>query len=142
MCTHPSTKETVVEQFFQQYGIFIIPGLVLIGLMWWSSTQRKRMEAERLKREEELFTSLVPGTWVRTVFGFWGRYVDTDGEVVILETADGTEMYWEKKTIQEVGTPPFASESHEDYTEEEDLEDDEDDETILGFEGPDTEQKN
>ncbi|WP_253953981.1 preprotein translocase subunit YajC [Schaalia sp. 19OD2882] len=130
-----------MAQFFQTYGTYIVLGAVLLGLMWWSSNSRKRMEAQRAEREAKMLADLTPGAWVKTVFGFWGRYVDTDGDIVILETADGTETYWEKKTIQEVGTPPFASDSHEDASVEA-ADEDEDEETVLGLDKPENDLKN
>ena len=43
-----------------------------------------------------------------TTSGFYGRYVETDGDVIVLETSDGTETLWTSRAIVSVGNPPFA----------------------------------
>ncbi|WP_022867884.1 preprotein translocase subunit YajC [Schaalia vaccimaxillae] len=96
---------------FQQYSMYILIAVVFIAMMWYSNRSRKRMMEQQRKREEEMLEKLVPGAWVHTAVGFWGRFVDADGDVVVLETVDGTEMYWDRSMLREVGTePPFASE--------------------------------
>lgn len=93
-----------------QYGFLIIMAVLLIVMMWFSSRSRKKMQQQQQEQKRLLDEGLVPGVWARTAIGFWGRYVDQDGEVVILETPDGTETYWDRSAIRSVGEPPFASE--------------------------------
>lgn len=87
--------------------LIVLLGLLVV-MMVMSSRGRKKMMEQQAERERTLTESLVPGAWVKTGVGLWGRYVDTDGDIIILETADGTEMYWERSMIREVGEPPFA----------------------------------
>ncbi|MDC4233226.1 preprotein translocase subunit YajC [Actinomyces sp. B33] len=99
-----------MAEVFQQYSLYIIMGIVLIGMMWFSSRSRKQMQAQQAERERSMAENMVPGAWVHTAVGFWGRFVDADGDVIVLETADGVEMYWDRSMIREVGTePPFAA---------------------------------
>ena len=91
-------------------GFLVIMGVMLVAMMLLSSRSRKKMQAQQQERERKMAEDLVPGVWVKTAFGFWGRYVDQDGDIVILETPDGTETYWERQAIRDVGEPPFAVE--------------------------------
>ena len=109
--------------------------VVMIAFMWWSSRSRKKqMEKMELDKREQL-AAVTPGEWVRTRVGFWGRFVDLDGDIVVLETTDGHEMYWEREMIAEIGgQPPLAStEDNEatDGTKTEEISDE--DEAILGL---------
>ena len=52
---------------------------------------------------------MVPGAWVQTYSGFFGRFVDTDGDVIILETPSGEETYWLRAAIRAVTDPPFET---------------------------------
>ena len=62
---------------------------------------------EQEKRDQ--LAAVTPGEWVRTRVGFWGRFVDLDGDIVVLETSNGHEMYWEREFIAEIGgQPPLA----------------------------------
>ena len=61
---------------------------------------------------------MVPGAWVMTTSGFYGRYVETDGDVIVLETSDGTETLWTSRAIVSVGNPPFAPDAVDTNTED------------------------
>lgn len=95
-------------EFLTNNPLLVVLLGLLVVMMIMSSRGRKKMMEQQAERERMLSESLVPGAWVKTGVGLWGRYVDTDGDIVILETADGTEMYWERSMIREVGEPPFA----------------------------------
>lgn len=97
-------------EFLTNNPLLIILLGLLVVMMIMSSRGRKKMMEQQAERERLLNESLVPGVWVKTGVGLWARYVDTDGDIVILETADGTEMYWERSMIREVGDLPFAPE--------------------------------
>jgi len=71
---------------------------------------------------------------VKTTGGFWGRFVDRDGDVVILETPGGTETYWEMSVVRDLGEPPFASDELEAEPEPET------EAPVLGLDGPTFEQ--
>ncbi|MDU5542729.1 preprotein translocase subunit YajC [Varibaculum cambriense] len=83
--------------------------LAVIGafllMMIFSSRNAKKKQAEQ---RDKLANDMVPGAWVMTTSGFYGRYVDTDGDVIVLETSDGTETLWTSRAIVSVGNPPFA----------------------------------
>lgn len=99
-------------------GTILMLGLMavaFIGLNMFSkrSNQKRIDEKERMIREE-----LVPGVWVHTSVGFFGRFVEIDGDVLILETPSGEETYWNKAVIRSVGDLPFeAEEDAEDMPE-------------------------
>lgn len=83
--------------------------LAVIGafllMMIFSSRNAKKKQAEQ---RDKLANDMVPGAWVMTTSGFYGRYVETDGDVIVLETSDGTETLWTSRAIVSVGNPPFA----------------------------------
>ena len=84
--------------------------VVMIAFMWWSSRSRKKQMEKMEQDKREQLAAVTPGEWVRTRVGFWGRFVDLDGDIVVLETTDGHEMYWEREMIAEIGgQPPLAS---------------------------------
>lgn len=119
--------------FLLQNPLLVMLLVMLVVMMIFSSRSRKKMMARQEEQQRQLAESLVPGAWVKTAFGFWGRYVDQDGDVVILETANGTETYWDRQVIREVGQPPFASEEAEDVQETEQAGEDP---APLGLESP------
>jgi Preprotein translocase subunit YajC len=87
--------------------------LMMVGVFalnaWSKKSQNKRQEEqERMMKEQ-----LVPGAWVHTRVGFFGRFVDLDGDVLILETVGGEETYWNKAVISSVGDLPFAPDEQE-----------------------------
>ncbi len=124
-------------QIFQQYGLLIIMAVVLVAMMMFSSRSRKKMQEQQERQKREIAESLVPGVWVKTALGFWGRFVDQDGDIVILETPDGTETYWERQAIRGVGEPPFATDETAEIVADAD---DDSSETVLGLDSsaPDT----
>lgn len=85
---------------------FLIILAVGLGLMMWFSSRGRAKQEQML---EQTINSLEPGTWVRTTTGFYGIFSDIDGDVVILETPSGEETYWAKRSIFQIGDPPFAS---------------------------------
>lgn len=107
-----------MQAFLSQYSMYILLGAAIIAMMWFSNRSRQKQAEKQAEHEKELAAKLVPGAWVRTAVGFWGRFVDQDGDVVILETADGTEMYWDRQMIREVGVePPFEADEADTATE-------------------------
>ena len=109
--------------------------VVMIAFMWWSSRSRKKQMEKMEQDKREQLAAVTPGEWVRTCVGFWGRFVDLDGDIVVLETTDGHEMYWEREMIAEIGgQPPLASTEDDeatDGTKTEEISDE--DEAILGL---------
>ena len=109
--------------------------VVMIAFMWWSSRSRKKQMEKMEQDKREQLAAVTPGEWVRTRVGFWGRFVDLDGDIIVLETTDGHEMYWEREMIAEIGgQPPLASTEDDeatDGTKTEEISDE--DEAILGL---------
>lgn len=93
--------------------------LAVIGafllMMIFSSRNAKKKQAEQ---RDKLANDMVPGAWVMTTSGFYGRYVETDGDVIVLETSDGTETLWTSRAIVSVGNPPFAPDAADTDTED------------------------
>ena len=108
--------------------------VAILFMVWTSRSRKKQMEKMEQDKREQL-AAVTPGEWVRTRVGFWGRFVDLDGDIVVLETTDGHEMYWEREMIAEIGgQPPLASTEDDeatDGTKTEEISDE--DEAILGL---------
>ncbi|MFH5823227.1 preprotein translocase subunit YajC [Georgenia sp. AZ-5] len=84
--------------------IFIFLAL-MIAMMWFVTSRGKKQQAQQRQRLEE---QLVPGTWVMTIGGFFGRVIEIDGDVVTLESPSGVETIWVKSAIREAKEPPYA----------------------------------
>ena len=130
-------RPTVIESEPAFMNNYTLMGLlvVMIAFMWWSSRSRKKQMEKMEQDKREQLAAVTPGEWVRTRVGFWGRFVDLDGDIVVLETTDGHEMYWEREMIAEIGgQPPLASTEDDeatDGTKTEEINDE--DEAILGL---------
>ena len=130
-------RPTVIESEPAFMNNYTLMGLlvVMIAFMWWSSRSRKKQMEKMEQDKREQLAAVTPGEWVRTRVGFWGRFVDLDGDIVVLETTDGHEMYWEREMIAEIGgRPPLASTEDDeatDGTKTEEISDE--DEAILGL---------
>ncbi len=130
-------RPTVIESEPAFMNNYTLMGLlvVMIAFMWWSSRSRKKQMEKMEQDKREQLAAVTPGEWVRTRVGFWGRFVDLDGDIVVLETTDGHEMYWEREMIAEIGgQPPLASSEDDeatDGTKTEEVSDE--DEAILGL---------
>ena len=82
--------------------------IMLIGMllmMWFVSRRQRTMQEEQRRRTEK---GLVPGSWVRTIGGFYGTVVEVDGDVVTLATPLGDETLWSKRAIAAIEEPPSA----------------------------------
>ena len=108
--------------------------VAILFMVWTSRSRKKQMEKMEQDKRDQL-AAVTPGKWVRTRVGFWGRFVDLDGDIVVLETTDGHEMYWEREMIAEIGgQPPLASAVEEESSEEDTAGESADqDEAILGL---------
>lgn len=69
----------------------------LIIPMWLMARGQKK----RVKAQEALVDSLGVGDEVRTHAGFYGMIVETDGDTVILEAEDGSQLKWHRRAIAE-----------------------------------------
>jgi len=130
-------RPTVIESEPAFMNNYTLMGLlvVMIAFMWWSSRSRKKQMEKMEQDKREQLAAVTPGEWVRTRVGFWGRFVDLDGDIVVLETTDGHEMYWERGRTAGTGArPPLASTEDDeatDSTKTEEISDE--DEAILGL---------
>ena len=111
---------------------------VAILFMVWTSSSRKKQMAKMEQEKRDQLAAVKPGEWVRTRVGFWGRFVDLDGDIIVLETTDGHEMYWEREMIAEIGgQPPLADTEQADTLETAGTDETTDeDETVLGLDEP------
>ena len=133
-------RPTVIESEPAFMNNYTLMGLlvVMIAFMWWSSRSRKKQMEKMEQDKREQLAAVTPGEWVRTRVGFWGRFVDLDGDIVVLETTDGHEMYWEREMIAEIGgQPPLADTEQKDTLETAGADETTDeDETVLGLDEP------
>lgn len=114
-------------------NLLLIAMLVLaVGVMWYSGRSRKQQMAKMEEEKREQLRTVTPGAWVHTRVGFWGRFVDLDGDIVVLETTDGHEMYWDRQMIGEIGGEPPLEGAAQEVAE--DNEAPEEDEAVLGLE--------
>lgn len=91
-------------------SLLIILIVFAIFMFFQSRSARKRADQQMQDREEQM----VPGAWVMTSAGFYGRFVDRDGQVIILETPDGHETYWNDRAVREVvDALPFGADEAE-----------------------------
>lgn len=120
--------------------LLLIMALFLVVFMWWSSRSRRQQMQKMEQEKRDQLAAVTPGEWVRTRVGFWGRFVDLDGDIVVLETTDGHEMYWEREMIAEIGgQPPLAEAEQADATEATDVAVEAHEEaTVLGLSEEDT----
>ena len=106
-------------------NLLLIAMLVLaVGVMWYSGRSRKQQMAKMEEEKREQLRTVTPGAWVHTRVGFWGRFVDLDGDIVVLETTDGHEIG---------GEPPLEGAGAQEGAEDDD-EASEEDEAVLGLE--------
>lgn len=95
-------------------GLLLAVILTFLVMMIFSSRNAKKRQADQ---RDKLANEMVPGAWVMTTSGFYGRYVETDGDVIVLETSDGTETLWTSRAIVSVGNPPFAPDADADHVD-------------------------
>lgn len=112
--------------------------VAILFMVWTSRSRKKQMEKMEQDKRDQL-AAVTPGKWVRTRVGFWGRFVDLDGDIVVLETTDGHEMYWERQMIAEIGgQPPLATTEEDEVAQASDApESTDEDEAILGLDDTD-----
>ena len=112
--------------------------VAMVAFMWWSSTSRKKQMARMEQEKRDQLAAVKPGECVRTRVGFWGRFVDLDGDIIVLETTDGHEMYWEREMIAEIGgQPPLAETEQVNASEFAGVDEATDeDEKVLGLDAP------
>ena len=113
--------------------MLLIMAVFLIVFMMWSSRSRKQQMQKMEQEKRDQLAAVTPGEWVRTRVGFWGRFVDLDGDIVVLETTDGHEMYWEREMIAEIGGQPPLAEVEQTDASADEAETVEEDASVLGL---------
>ena len=119
------------------YMLLIMAAFLIVFMMWSSRSRRQQMQKLEQEKRDQL-AAVTPGEWVRTRVGFWGRFVDLDGDIIVLETTDGHEMYWEREMIAEIGgQPPLAETEQVNASEFAGVDEATDeDEKVLGLDAP------
>ena len=115
----------------------LIMGAFLIVFMMWSTHSRKKQILKMEQEKRDQLAAVTPGEWVRTRVGFWGRFVDLDGDIVVLETTDGHEMYWEREFIAEIGGEPPLADADQADADADEAETVEEDASVLGLDQED-----
>lgn len=95
-------------------SFLILIGVMLVVMLLMSTVTKRATNKRRIEQEKQYKEQLVPGAWVCTTSGFYGRFVELDGDVLILETPAGDETYWMKQAIRSIGDLPFAQEEDSD----------------------------
>ena len=114
------------------YMLLIMAAFLIVFMMWSSRSRRQQMQKLEQEKRDQL-AAVTPGEWVRTRVGFWGRFVDLDGDIVVLETTDGHEMYWEREFIAEIGGQPPLAEVEQTDASADEAETVEEDASVLGL---------
>ena len=118
------------------YLLLIMAAFLIVFMMWSSRSRRQQMQRMEQEKRAQL-PAVTPGEWVRTRVGFWGRFVDLDGDIVVLETTDGREMYWEREFIAEIGGQPPLADADQADADTDEAETVEEDASVLGLDQED-----
>ena len=118
------------------YLLLIMAAFLIVFMMWSSRSRRQQMQKLEQEKRDQL-AAVTPGEWVRTRVGFWGRFVDLDGDIVVLETTDGHEMYWERYVIAEIGGQPPLADAEQAEADADEVETVEEDASVLGLDQED-----
>lgn len=78
----------------------LLPLLILLPLLLITFRGRKQQKAFARTQER-----IAPGLDVVTTAGLYGRVLEVDGGVVVLEVADGVRLRWAKGAIGGIITP-------------------------------------
>ena len=118
------------------YMLLIMAAFLIVIMMWSSRSRRQQMQKLEQEKRDQL-AAVTPGEWVRTRVGFWGRFVDLDGDIVVLETSNGHEMYWEREFIAENGGQPPLADAEQAEADADEVETVEEDASVLGLDQED-----
>ena len=118
------------------YMLLIMAAFLIVFMMWSSRSRRQQMQKLEQEKRDQL-AAFTPGEWLRTRVGFWGRFVDLDGDIVVLETSNGYEMYWEREFIAEIGGQPPLADAEQAEADADEVETVEEDASVLGLDQED-----
>lgn len=117
-------------------SLLALSAVAILFMVWTTRSRKKQMEKMEQDKRDQL-AAVTPGEWVRTRWGFWGRFVDLDGDIVVLETSDGHEMYWERFVIAEIGGQPPLADAEQAEADADEVETIEEDASVLGLDQED-----
>ena len=117
-------------------SLLALSAVAILFMVWTTRSRKKQMEKMEQDKRDQL-AAVTPGEWVRTRWGFWGRFVDLDGDIVVLETSDGHEMYWERFVIAEIGGQPPLADAEQAVADADEVETVEEDASVLGLDQED-----
>lgn len=85
----------------------LLPVLILLPLLLIIFRGRKQQRAFASTQSR-----IAAGQDVMTTAGLHARIVEVDGDVVVLEVADGVRVRWAKAAIGQIITPPASEPAH------------------------------
>lgn len=88
---------------------WITLGLLFVLMIVFMRRSSKKRVSQMQEQRENMEKMMTPGTWVRTTSGFFGKVVETSGEVITLENLTGEETLWDIRAIAEVKDPDFGT---------------------------------
>lgn len=88
---------------------WVVMILLFLGMIIVMRRFGNKRVAQMEEQREQMKSEMVPGTWVRTTSGFFGKIVEISGEVVTLENITGDETLWDVRAIAEVKEPNFGN---------------------------------
>lgn len=104
-------EETEQEpSWFQQYGIWIVFGLVIVGMILLMIIPQRKQK----KRQEEMMATLGLGSIVTTIGGIVGEVVELDEKHVWLLTGSGDNkctMQFVRQAIHSIAPAPGSPEA-------------------------------
>jgi preprotein translocase subunit YajC len=79
----------------------LLPLLLIFGLMYFLLI---RPQQKRVREQAETVNNLEVGDEVLTTAGFYGTVTMIDGEVMLVEVADGIELRMSKQAVSQLVT--------------------------------------
>ena len=99
-----TTQPEADPTFFQKYGMWIIMGVLIVGMLAFSVINNKKAK----KRAEDKFSQLAVGVQVTTIGGIVGTIVKMDDQFLWIETGvepNTMTMQVLRQAIHSIGTP-------------------------------------
>ena len=113
-----TTQPEADPTFFQKYGMWIIMGVLIVGMLAFSMVNNKKAK----KRNEEKNSQIVVGAQVTTIGGIVGTIVKMDDQFLWIETGvapNAMTMQILRQAVHSIGTPaPAAQQAAAESAEE------------------------
>jgi preprotein translocase subunit YajC len=103
-----TTPDTPDPTFIQKYGMWIIMGVLIIGIIVFNVFSNKKAK----KRAEEKYSQLVVGVQVTTIGGIVGTVIKMDDQFLWIETGvepNTMTMQILRQAVHSIGTPKNAA---------------------------------